>query len=289
MILTFSCSEEKAKSTKDYAIVQKIDTLKYAYNGFNNGLKLDLLSDGSFINENYVFSCFGGGERKKVFGTYTMDSTQLTLFPEKVQFIEYFDEMESKPKLTKVPYGTDSLKIKTNFKILTWNKTKYLFSDSFDYGWEPDLENDFIRFADYLNSGLEPNDHGMYLVSENKEIEVIENEFDLNQIPNDWRCYFLENPISAKTISIKKTNHPFIEESTTWKVELNKGEDDGIMVGLSFEAEDGNFLMEITKVSKNRSYGYFYYDELDDKNLPIGMELRTKWEKKTLANNTYSK
>ncbi len=65
LFLIFSCSNNKTKSNDKEFDTQNIDTLRYAYNGFNNGLQLDLLSDGRFINENYLFSCFGGGERKK--------------------------------------------------------------------------------------------------------------------------------------------------------------------------------------------------------------------------------
>ena len=196
LLLIFSCSNNKTKSNNEKNIIKDIDTLKFSYNGFNNGLQLDLLSDGSFINENYLFSCFGGGKRKKVFGTYKIDSLKLTLNPERIEFIEYPEDMELKPKTTKIKYGIDSLKIKTEFQVVKWENKKYLLSNFYDYGWSLDKENDYIRFADYLNSGLEPKSSGMYLVTEIKD--TIKTEFDLKQIPEKWQGYFLKEPVSAK-------------------------------------------------------------------------------------------
>src|SRR5690606_8592371 len=116
-ILIFSCSKYNSKSNNEKSNALNIDTLRYSYDGFNNGLRLDLLSDGRFMSEYYFFSCLGGGERKKVFGMYKLDSINLTLVPERIEFIEYPAEMKLKPKTTKMKYGVDSLKIKTEFKI----------------------------------------------------------------------------------------------------------------------------------------------------------------------------
>lgn len=117
LFLLYSCSNNK-ESSNTKIVHQNIDTLSYKYHGFNNGLQLDLLSNGRFINENYLFSCTGGGERKKVFGTYKIDSSTLKLIPEKIEFIEYPMDRESKPVKTILNYGIDSLKIKTEFQII---------------------------------------------------------------------------------------------------------------------------------------------------------------------------
>lgn len=253
-----------------------IDTLRYSYDGFNNGLRLDLLSNGRFINENYSFSCLGGGERKKVYGTFKMDSINLTLIPEKVEFIQYPEDMKLKPRTTKIKYGVDSLKIKTEFQVVNWENRKYLFSNFYDFGWSLDKENDYVRFANYLNSGLEPEMNGMYLV--NKSKDSITSEFDLNQIPEKWQNYFLKEPISAKIKNIKKVIDPNDKENISWLIELDKGEKDRINNRLTLETQDGDFFIEVDSVLTNRSFGVTYmYDFTPEKN-PIGTELRTKWK-----------
>lgn len=272
----FSCSDNRTKSNDKEFSSQNIDTLRYAYHGFNNGLQLDLLSDGHFINESYLFSCFGGGERKKVFGTYKMDSLRLTLNPERIEFIEYSEVMESKPKTTKLKYGIDSLKIKTEFQVVKWENNKYLFSDYFDFGWSLDKENDYVRFADYLNSGLEPETSGMYLV--HKTTDSISSEFDLEQIPEKWKSYFLKEPVSARIKNIKKVIDPIDNENIFWQIELDKGENDRINNRLTLETKDGEFFIEIDSVLSNRSFGITYMYDFTPKKFPIGTELRTKWK-----------
>lgn len=276
LFLIFSCSNNKTESNNAKPVLQNIDTLRYSYNGFNNGLRLDLLSDGRFINEHYLFSCFGGGERKKVFGTYKMDSMNLTLIPKRVEFFEYSEDIVLKPTITKTKYGVDSLKIKTEFQVINWENRKYLFSDFYDFGWSIDKENDYIRFADYLNSGFEPEMSGMYLVHKSKD--SITSEFDLSQIPEKWQSYFLKEPISAKIINIKTVIDPNDKENISWKIELDKGENDRINNRLTLETQDGEFFIEIDSVLTNKSYGTTYMYDFTPQKFPIGTELRTKWK-----------
>ncbi|SFJ67026.1 hypothetical protein SAMN05443431_1164 [Olleya namhaensis] len=276
LLLIFSCSNNKTKSNDEKNVIPNIDTLRYSYNGFNNGLKLDLLSNGTFINEDYLFGCTGGGERKKVFGTYKMDSVNLKLIPNKVEFTEYPMDMESKPITTNVNYGIDSLKIKTEFQIVSWENKKYLLSDFYDFGWSLDKENDYIRFADYLNSGLEPKSSGRYLATEIKD--TIKTEFDLKQIPEKWQSYFLKEPVSAKIRKIKKITDPKDIENISWLIELDKGKKDRMNNRLTLETKDGDFFIEVDSVLTNRSFGKYYMPDFTTEKYPIGTELRTKWE-----------
>ncbi|WP_179317972.1 hypothetical protein [Winogradskyella undariae] len=276
LLLIFSCSNDKTISNNEKKIIKDIDTLKFSYNGFNNGLRLDLLSDGSFISENYLFGCTGGGERKKVFGTYKMDSVNLKLVPEKIEYTEYPIDMESKPKTINITYGIDSLKIKTEFQIFNWENKKYLLSDFYDYGWSLDKENDYIRFANYLNSGFEPKSSGRYLVTETKD--TIRTEFDLKQIPEKWQDYFLKEPVSAKIKKIKKITDPYDEENISWQIELDKGIKDRMNNRLTLETKDGEFFIEIDSVLTNNSFGITYMYDFSPKKFPIGTELRTIWK-----------
>jgi hypothetical protein len=274
-ILILSCSNDKSNSN-DTRFVSNIDTLSYSYNGYNNGSKLDLLSDGRFINEIYYYSCYGGGEKKLFFGTYKVDGANLTLKPVSIEFTEYPENRELKLKITKIKYGVDSLKIKTEFKIVKWENNRYLLSDYFDFGWNIEKENDYLRFAEYLNLGLEPRMSGMYLV--NKISDSITSEFDLNQIPLAWQSYFLKEPVSAKIKSIKKINNPKDKENISWLIEFDKGERDFINDRLSFQTQDGEYSIEVDSVLEKSSFGTMYMYDFSPKKMPIGTELRTKWE-----------
>ncbi|WP_445458036.1 hypothetical protein [Flavobacterium sp. HNIBRBA15423] len=274
-ILLFSCSKSNTKSNDETQNTAIIDTLTFSYDGFNNGLLLNLLSNGNFVNESYLYSCFGGGKRKKVFGKYIMDSINLTLIPERVEFIEYPMEMDQRTKTTKVKYGIDSLKIKTNFQLITWEGNRYLLSDSADFNWSLKKENDYMRFSVYINAGLEPKVSGMYLA--HKTEDSITTDFDLKQIPKKWQEYFLKKPISAKIKNIKKVIDPNDPENMHWIIEFNKGKKDGIKNGLTLETKEGDFFIEIDSVLMNKSFGQTYlYDYLPKQS--IGIELRTKWE-----------
>ncbi|WP_452596739.1 hypothetical protein, partial [Pontimicrobium sp. MEBiC01747] len=255
-----------------------IDTLKYSYNGFNYGLRLDLLSNGTFVNENYSLSCFGDGERKRVFGTYKMHNTTLILLPKQIELIEYHEDMRLKPKKRKIPYGPDSLKIKTVFKAINWNNIKYLISEEFDYSWDLKLENDYIRLANCLNSGLEPKVHGKYLVCENNITVNSNGEFDTNQIPEKWKKNFLKEPITLKIENIvQKTMTGYGEEYSIYVVKLNKGENQLVQKGMLFENEDNMFWIKIDSTTQNSSYGHStLYDENEDI-YPVGTILKTKW------------
>ncbi|CAM1338925.1 hypothetical protein [Tenacibaculum aestuarii] len=270
----FSCTTKSSSKLEK----QNIDTLKYSYKGFNNGKNLFLLSNGKFINEEYLFGCTGGGERKKVYGTYKIDSskTYLTLNPTLVELAEYPIERETKPIIKKIKHNIDSLKIKTNYQILKWKKNRYLLSDFFHIGWSLEEENDYIRFANYLNSGREPESSGMYLV--NKFEDSITSNFDLNQIPKKWKKFFLKKPISAKIKAIKKIIYSKEENDFHWLFELDKGENDLINNRLTLKTKDGNLFIEIDSVLKDKSFGRTYIPDFSSKKYPVGTELRTKWK-----------
>ncbi|SHF90213.1 hypothetical protein SAMN05444344_1970 [Tenacibaculum mesophilum] len=280
LFLIFSCSNNKTKLNDDNNLAQSIDTIRYSYDGFNNGSRLDLLSDGRFINEKYVFGCTGGGERKKVFGTYKMNNINLKLNPKTIELTEYpieypFDS-KSKPKTTNINYGVDSLKIKTEFQIVTWENNKYLLSSFYDYDWSLEKENDYIRFANYLNIGLEPSTSGMYLSKKSKD--SIKSEFNLKQIPEKWQEFFLTQPISAKIKSFKKITDPYDKENYWWEIELDKGNNDKMNNRLSMTTKDDMIFLEIDSVLTNRSFGAYRLPDFDHEKYPIGTELRTKWK-----------
>ncbi|MGG8496848.1 hypothetical protein ACQY1Q_10550 [Tenacibaculum sp. TC6] len=272
--LLFSCIREKNKLYTSN-LSKKIDTISYSYKGFNNGLRLDLLSDGRFINEDYLFSCMGGGKRKKVFGVYRKDSLKLILVPKTIELKEYKDNLLMNAITTNLNYGVDSLKIKTEFQMVKWGGNEYLLSAVFDYGWSSEEENDYIRFADYFNSALEPETSGRYLVKRTKD--SIKSDFDLQQIPVKWQGLFLKEPMVVKVKGIKKIIDPDDQEVIFWRIELDKGKTDGVNTDLRFYTKDKEFFIIIDSVLENRSLGRSLPYSSLPKKFRINSELRTKW------------
>lgn len=279
VLLIFGACSNNKKDTKENNIsTRRIDTIKYAYNGFNNGAELNLLSNGTFINKNFVFGCIGGGYRKIVYGTYHIDSTHLKLIPKKIKHTEFYHRFPSKGKTVNIDYGVDSLKIKTEYQMITWGKRKYLLSDFFELGWNLEEENDYIRFANYFNDGSEPYSGGRYLVVETKD--SIKTPFNLDQIPKKWQSHFLKTPISSKITKVKKISNPHNNESVDyWLIEFNKGAKDGINKRLTLTTKDDELFFEIDSVLENKSFGSIpaIYDFATNR-IPIGIEVRTKWE-----------
>ncbi|MBC8754043.1 hypothetical protein H2O64_05130 [Kordia sp. YSTF-M3] len=277
-IFFISCSNTKNKSTENIANTKKIDTLKYSYRGFNNGLILNLLSNENFEYQEYFYGCLGGGERKKVFGTYKFDKTNLTLIPSKIKLITYPMVRNDKPDTLKIDYGVDSLKIKTQYTIITWGNANYVLTEQFDVGWNTDKKNDYMRFSENYNSGAEPERSGRYLKDRQKD--TLNVPLDLNQIPKKWRKLFLKNPLSAKIISSSKKiisgeNGEFIY----WILEIDKGTKDNVSKGMIFQTESGDCFFEIDSIGVNRSFTKaFPYMCSDENDLSIGAVFQTKWE-----------
>ncbi|MEY8781281.1 hypothetical protein AB9K32_12695 [Allomuricauda sp. XS_ASV26] len=281
-VFLFACSEKEKGKPNENLSESKLDTINYSYSAMNMGFSLNLISNGRFSSEEYDFSCLGGGERTMVFGKYKKSSDGLKLFPERVEFIEYSEVMVPKPMKQVLNPRLDSLRYKTSYHVIEWNNHEYLLSEV--YGgeafpeWGIKKENDFIRFSEYYNSGFEPEEHGAYLVSMDQTYNSTYQELNLDQIPEQWQSYFLKEPISARILSIQKVTHPYVSSRFTWLVELDKGLESNVTDYLSFEDRFGNHLMNVTKVTKDRSYGYLFYSEIDPQKLPINLELRTKWQ-----------
>lgn len=269
----FCCSDVNKKSDYDISNEQKIDTLKYYSNSPNINLKLELLSDGRFIYKYSYFGCIGVGEIKRYFGKFKWDSINLKLYPENIEYSKYSEKIELKPEITQLKYGIDSLKIKTDFKIITWEKNKYLLSEFYDLEWNSQKENDYIRFAEFLNLGLEPQFSGMYLTK--KTDDTIHTKFDLNKIPDKWKSYFLKEPVSVKIQNIKKISD---ENNDSWQIELDKGYKDQITNRLTFTTQNGEFFINVDSVLTNKSFGITQIYDFSPDKYPIGTELKTKWE-----------
>lgn len=275
-LLLFCCTKkEKQSILKNYDLKIK-DTLKFKISGFNYGESLFLIKDSTFIYEEKIFYCVGGGgQGKKIYGNFKILNSNLKLIPKNIDYINYPNDFSKKTTITKLKYGVNSLKIKTIYQILHWENKKYLMSDSLEMNLLDEKINDYMRFADYYNTGSEPHDSGMYLVSENKD--TIITKFDLNQIPEKWQNYFLKVPITAKIKSYKKIIDPLDKENHYYLIEINKGRKDKVYKNLTFYSENGEFYIEIDSVLEKSSYGKYVYD-IEEKKLTNSTELRTKWK-----------
>lgn len=277
VLITSSCSEPRQNHSKNSTNV--IDTTFYKADGFNIHLKLALLSNDKFIFETKLFSCFGGGEIRKYYGTFQSEKDELKLKPQNVE-IEIYpeDSPMAEPTIKKLSYGADSLGIKTNFKIVNWNKSKYLLSNekiSF-FGFE-DKNTDYDHFAYYFNIGSEPKEGGLYLVNRQEERDTTKSNFDLNQIPLNYRQQFLKKPIVAKITNIE--NIPKTEyEGEHWLITIDKGKVDGVIKNLLFQTENMEMFMEPVSIFENTTIGKSYLNILKTEKYPVGTVLKTKWD-----------
>ena len=85
---------------------QQIDTLKYSYNGFNNGGSLHLLSNGTFEHRKFVFGCTGGGEDKKIYGDYKIENSILYLNHKNIKIRIFPFEFNGKSKILELNTGS---------------------------------------------------------------------------------------------------------------------------------------------------------------------------------------
>ncbi|GAA0734229.1 hypothetical protein GCM10009430_49150 [Aquimarina litoralis] len=174
-----------------------VDTTKYGFSGFNSGVTLGLLSNNNFFYRVELWSCFGGGEEKYVFGKFQKLNNKITLYPEKIKTLEYLDDMDlldeneeplniENPEIKEYSYEMDSTKIKTEYLTITIGYKCYLLSEEKkdEYFSKESKYNDFEELASELKN--EDKIYGQYLSRETQDSV----EFDLKQIPEKWRKLF---------------------------------------------------------------------------------------------------
>ncbi|GHC65198.1 hypothetical protein [Ulvibacter litoralis] len=278
-IILVSCSD-KNNSASDNASDLQVDTLTFTSRGFNSGHKLKLTSDNQFIDENYWASCFGGGGKQIVSGTYISENKKSILTPKTVEYIES-PMLEGDTILKKriFNYNPDSLKIKTDYYLVEWRRNKYLLSEN-TYPIIED-ENDFIRFAQYFNSESRRFKFDGFLYIDNEHTcDSLNPNFDYKQIPKKWRKYFLDKPISIEINKLLKVERIKDEYADGFycQVELNKGEKDSVFNGLYFKNKTSRLTLFIDSTSQNNSYVTVYMSKDKNPKSLIGIELRTRWE-----------
>ncbi|MEZ4854207.1 hypothetical protein [Flavobacterium sp.] len=260
--------------------IEKIDSLKFEYETISHGEELNLFNDGSFIYHYYPYYYYKYSFIKTVFGNFLKEKNKINLFPEKVE-IEIFSEGDqTKSEKRIIKYGADSLKINSQYTLITWENKSYLLADEtkgFYVGstFVKNDYNDFITFAKSYNEGREPEEDGPYFVNKTS-LSKISSDLDLTQIPFEWRDYFLKKPISVFIQNIKKI---YLYEEEYWLIELDKGKDHNVSDFLYFSTQDGRYNVKIDSVNSKVSYGMIFakFDRNIGENIKIGTELRTKW------------
>jgi len=248
------------------------DTTTYSYEGLNYGLKLKLIANEKFVYEFYIRGCTGGGESEKVTGTYIRDKFRITLKPDSIYFsILPFNNTETHQNF-KLRYGVDSLRIKTIYNIINWGNTIYLVSPEKDSSFRShpvialidfdiksvlDERNDYHAFADFFNSGLEPESHGRYLTRETDTMNKSNYpEFDISQILDEWKWLFLTKPVEATIIKASTERRKYDNVyHTVNKVILNKGKRDNIRIGIEFFDKSKTKYIKIIDIEEDKCTG----------------------------------
>lgn len=281
LLLILSCSNKQ--SSESIESQMKIDTISYAYHGFNHHRKLDLLSNQEFVRFESFASCFGDARIEKHLGKYQMTDSTLTLKPQKVELLTVYSSFpEEKERKDTINYGADSLKINTEYQIFKWRNKEYLLSERYDSLRSYDFRNDYQNFAYYYNIGEEPNNSGSYLTRTEKDSSV-NIAWNINKIPKKYRGDFLKEPISVKIIDRKKKieidEYDKESELISWNIKINKGSDDGIRKRHHFTTKDGEFFIDIDSTLNKVSFGSCHIYNMEEQYFRIGTEMRTKWKK----------
>jgi hypothetical protein len=252
----------------------------------NSGRKLNLFSNGTFKYEKYSFTCFLSGNKKEVIGSYEILNNKLFLKPYDVIVETYIENKKLKSR-KELPYSDiGSIKINTNYDILEWNNRSYLLSEQISEHLQINPENDYQLLSHSYNSGKQPNQNGYILTRKVNSIKHI--NLDLSKVPDKWKGYYLEKPISAKIKKIIKeidtiSGDGYLlrgvtdsEEIISYDITINKGTNHGVKCGLTFFIDKENkygFRILETFATESRGY-YIHFDEVKN---PIGTELRTNW------------
>lgn len=280
VVLLVSCSNKERRSFSDNFSNKKEGTITYAFKGINYSKSIDFI-DNEFIKIETLSRVNGETTVKKHFGTFTKKNKTITLHPEKVEIIRYAANKEEEERNT-FAYDAKSGRVNTCYHLVIWETKEYLLSEEFNSMANYDEKNDFQRFSYYFNTGIEP-DEGGYYFKRTIAPDSTNVPFDIEQIPEKWRSYFLVKPISANIIHTeKRVKKSKFQEYFCWRIQLDKGANDGIQKGISFSTKFEDFYIEVDSILPDVCYGNFRINGFDDEFIKVGTEMRTQWESSTL-------
>ena len=230
---------------------------KYKISGFNIILSIELDRNGNFIREVKSRGCTGGKDINRIRGTFKVkDENKLLLKPISKINILYSTDLSSF-RIDSSKYNQkESPFLETNFHIIKWDSIRYLLSEkSVSYWGSDQSENDFERFSNYYNSGIEPKINGQYFVKKSDN-HLPQKALDKSNIPTKHKKRFLDKPISAKIIKTKYETKDGIPNENIKSFTLNKGKLDGILRKMEFHVGNDECIITIYKVEDYKSYGY---------------------------------
>lgn len=281
LIITFlsivftNCTDSNISNT-DQGVNSIVDTLIFSSRGFNSGHNLKLMSDNQFIDENLWASCFGGGGKRKVLGSYNTQNGKTVLTPKIIEFTESpMLGLDAVIETKTYKYNPDSLRIQAEYYLVNWRRNKYLLSETdFDM---PEYESDFVRFARYFNSESRRFKFDGFLYIENENTcDSLNPKFDYNQIPIKWQSYFLKLPIAAKIEEIKLIEKEAKYGGGFYQIKLNKGTNDKVFQGLYMTNNMNDVYID--SVYQNKSYSTIYLNKNEKPYDLINSKVITKWE-----------
>ena len=280
-MLLSSCihRENSKKNQKKSNLKQNKSIVNYSFKSINYSKQIDFFKGNKFIITENICRVNGDRATKKYFGNYRKEENNITLNPEELEIAYYNLNSDIKEKSNRFPYKQVNSKINMKYYIIKWNDYEYLLSDQFNSLTSYDEKNDFQHFASFFNSGIEPSEGDYYFKRKNKEKDSTKTNLNINQIPKQWRTYFLNEPISAKIIKaekrVKKSKYQNV--STFLRIHLDKGANNGIKKGFAFSTKYDDFQIKIDSITPHTSSGNFRI--IGDDFIKIGTEMRTRWGK----------
>ncbi|SEB84261.1 hypothetical protein SAMN04489761_1928 [Tenacibaculum sp. MAR_2009_124] len=282
-VLYSSCSFNRNSNSSQINNKSKNNEIvtNYSFNAINYAKNINLLKDNRFVITENINRVNGDTTIKKHYGTFQKTSNVITLEPKETEMTLLVKRFENVKESNIYSYEQNDSKINTRYYIVKWNDKEYLLSDQFNSISNHDEKNDFQRFAYFFNSGIEPSEGGYYFKRTYKPTDSVKTSFNIEQIPQQWRTYFLTKPISANIIDTEKElkNSKF-QQYAFWRIKLNKGAKDGIKKGVSFSTKFEDFHIRVDSILPDVCFGSFRINDFDDEFIEIGTEMRTQWASK---------
>jgi hypothetical protein len=244
------------KKQNDYKYLFERE-FKGAAGGHDQLWLTSLNSNGTFIYTSQFYHCFGHGE-DSITGKYIIEGNTVLLQPEQVLVKDtYLNNGVLKGQT--VAYSKATLPyFRVHYALIHWENRIYLI----DQDDEQIRERAFLRFATAYNLGEEPEKHRGYFVYAPNE-ELSKQKLDKNQIPKEWRDYFLDNPILATVVDTKIEKKRGVEIYT-----LDKGSEDGVKKDFSFfckNSTNGYYPLNIKNTFSKSSQAQLYQPDKESK------------------------
>jgi len=237
-------------SSNTNGISQNIANVFYR-SGFNNGGRITLYEDGTFIKTETATSCVMDNglktSKNELRGRYRIDNNKLLFSPE-IQITKgYEDSIET----TSLPDISKSSTFKLSYSIIEYDSVNFLFANQTENIATPSyylrFQNHFLFIAYELNktdSIAFPFREMWRDIKTSKRPVTFKK--DIKEIfPEEYKDHILENPIEARVIEKKEVSftNPYRERNPRLKkyeITFNKGWKQGIKPEMIFYPKGNN-------------------------------------------------